>query len=163
MNTTKSKEKRVEVLLWSIAFPGFGQLLNKKYLKAFIFIILEVIINVKGNINDVIVRSFLLDMEQAIGQANYSWLMFYPCIYLFAIWDAYKDTGGSQFLYKYIPFVLSAYFGTLGVIYSSRFSINDFLLGPVFLPIIAIILVYFVGELLRSFIIRRLHTDHRSE
>src|SRR5690625_7067898 len=106
MKTTKSKEKRVEVLLWSIAFAGFGQLLNKKYLKAFIFIILEVIINVKGNINDVIVRSFLLDMEQAIGQANYSWLMFYPCIYLFAIDRKSTRLNSSHVAISYAVFCL---------------------------------------------------------
>lgn len=103
MNTLSKKEKRLEVLLWSIALPGFGQLLNKKYVKAFIFIILEIVVNVNGNMNAVIVKSFLLDMENAVGQANYLWLLFYPCIYLFAIWDAYRDVGGGEYPFMYIP------------------------------------------------------------
>ena len=37
-----------EVLLWSIAFPGFGQLLNGKYFKGIMLILLEVIINIQS-------------------------------------------------------------------------------------------------------------------
>jgi len=157
--TMKNREKRMEALLWSIAFPGFGQLINKRYAKAFIFIILEVIINVRGNVNDIIVKSFLLDMKSAVEQANYTWLMFYPCIYLFAIWDAYKDAGGGKFTYKYIPFVTAAHFGTLGVIYSSRLAISNFLMGPIFLPIITIVLGFIIGEIIRKLIIYRLQSD----
>lgn len=153
MNTKSNREKRIEVLLWSIAFPGFGQLLNKKYVKAVIFIILEIIINVKGNINAIIMKSFLFDMQSAIEQTNYSWFMFYPCVYLFAIWDAYHDTGGGEYPFKYLPFVVSAYFGTLGVIYSTRFTIKAMLIGPIFLPIIAMILGFIIGEGIRKVII----------
>src|SRR5699024_4990692 len=157
--TMKNREKRMEALLWSIAFPGFGQLINKKYWKAFIFIILEVLINVKGNINDVIVKSYLLDMENDVAQANYSWLMFYPCIYLFAVWDAYRDAGGGEKPFMFLPFVVSAYCGTLGVIYSSRFAVYDFLIGPIFLPIITIVLGFIVGEVIRRFISYRVQKD----
>jgi hypothetical protein len=30
---------------WSIAFPGFGQLLNQKYVKGILFIFIEFIVN----------------------------------------------------------------------------------------------------------------------
>lgn len=150
---TDSRAKRLEVVLWSIAFPGFGQLLNKKYFKAFMFVVLEVLINVGGNINDVIVSSFLLKIDEAIHQANYLWIMFYPCIYLFAIWDAYKDAGGGKHQFMYIPFVLSAYFGTLGVIFSSRFSINGHLFGPVFLSIITMVMGVMMGLIIRKLLI----------
>ncbi|HLR72246.1 MAG TPA: hypothetical protein VK085_12565, partial [Pseudogracilibacillus sp.] len=69
MKTNSNQEKRIATLLWSIAFPGFGQLINKKYLKAILFVILEVIINVRGNVNDIIVKSYLLEMNQAVGDA----------------------------------------------------------------------------------------------
>src|SRR5699024_4229957 len=135
MKTNSNQEKRIATLLWSIAFPGFGQLINKKYLKAILFVVLEVIINVRGNVNDIIVKSYLLEMNQAVGDANYPWLLVDPCVYLFAIWDAYHDAGGSMHPFIFIPFVMSAYSGTLGVIYSSRFAVFGFLIGPVFLPI----------------------------
>src|SRR5699024_1922917 len=60
---------------------------------------------------------------KAIQQVDYQWIMFYPCIYMFAIWDAYKDAGGGG-PYAFLPFVFAAYFGTIGVIYSSE------ILGP---------------------------------
>ena len=142
--------------------PGFGQLLNKKYFKAFMFVVLEVLINVGGNINDVIVSSFLLNIDEAIHQANYLWIMFYPCIYLFAIWDAYKDAGGDKYQFMYIPFVLSAYFGTLGVIFSSRFSINGQLFGPVFLSIITMILGMMTGMIIRKLLIMLLQPGVRN-
>src|SRR5690625_5300822 len=147
-----NKDKRLEVLVWSIALPGFGQLLNGRYVKAFILIVLEFLINVKGKVNVVIVHSFLGEMQEAINEADYLWLMFYPCIYLFAIWDAYKDQGGEGYPFIYIPFVFAAYFGTLGVIYSSRFTVYGYLLGPIFLPIISMIVGFLVGLFIRKLI-----------
>ena len=47
-----------EKLLWSIALPGFGQLLNGKYVKGIIFILLEFVVNVQANFNEVITIKF---------------------------------------------------------------------------------------------------------
>ena len=85
-----------EKLLWSIALPGFGQLLNGKYIKGILFIFLEFLVNVQANFNEIIILSFQGDIEKAIVQADYQWLMFYPCLYFFAIWDAFKDGGGRK-------------------------------------------------------------------
>ena len=74
--------------------PGFGQLLNDKYIKGILFIFLEIIINVQGNFNEIIMLSFQGEIENAVVQANYQWLMFYPCLYSYAMWDAFKDSGG---------------------------------------------------------------------
>lgn len=150
----EGRSKRLEVLLWSIAFPGFGQFLHKKYVKAILFITLEFIINVGGNINTIIVQSFLLETKGAIQEADYLWLMFYPCIYIFAIWDAYRDAGGSEFPFIYIPFVMAAYTGTLGVIYSTKAQIMGGYIGPVFLPIMTMIAGYIVGMYIRKVICR---------
>src|SRR5690625_1116364 len=149
-NHIKKKDKRSEVLFWSIALPGFGQLLNRKYFKALILVILEVLINVKGKINVVIVHSFLGNMQKAIDEADFLWLMFYPCIYLFAIWDAYRDAGGGTKPFSYLPFVFSAYLGTIGVIYSTRFFVLGFLIGPIFLPIISMIIGYVIGLFIKK-------------
>jgi TM2 domain-containing membrane protein YozV len=87
-------ERKVEMLLWSIALPGFGQFLNGKLFKGTVLLILEFLINVQGNFNEVIISSFHGEIEKAIGQADYQWLMFYPCLYFYAMWDAWKDAGG---------------------------------------------------------------------
>ena len=49
----------METLLWSIALPGFGQLLNRKYIKGIVFIFLELLINTQSQFNEAIWLSFL--------------------------------------------------------------------------------------------------------
>ncbi|MBM7693728.1 hypothetical protein JOC77_003172 [Peribacillus deserti] len=138
-----------ERLIWSIALPGFGQLLNGKYLKGIVFILLEIIINVQSNFNEVIYYSFNGEIGKSIHQANYQWLMFYPCIYFFAMWDAFKDSGGGKEPYSYLPFVFSAYFVTVGIMYSDRIKMFGILLGIVWFPMLCVIPGVGLGLLLK--------------
>jgi hypothetical protein len=148
----------MEKLLWSIALPGFGQLLNGKYIKGIVLIFLEFLVNVQGNFNEVILLSFHGEIEMAIEQANYQWLMFYPCLYFFAMWDAYKDAGGAKKPYSYLPFVFSAYFVTVGTIYSTKLTLFGVLLGTIWLPILSVIPGLIVGFLLQR-ILRKKFTN----
>lgn|SRR5699024_3152019 len=95
----------MEKLLWSIALPGFGQLLNKQYVKGILLIALEILVNFQANFNEVIFLSFLGETQESVQQANYGWLMFYPCLYFFAMRDAYKDADGEKEPYSFLPFV----------------------------------------------------------
>lgn len=106
---------QAERILWSIAIPGFGQFLNQKYLKGIALILLELLINNGSHLNQIILLSFQGRISQAISTTNYQWLMFYPCVYMFGIWDAYKDAGGTA-PFAYLPFVLTAFFGTVGIV-----------------------------------------------
>ncbi|MGF7057985.1 hypothetical protein [Brassicibacter mesophilus] len=144
---------KLEVALWSIAIPGFGQLLNKKYVKGLLLIGLEFLINMNSNLNTAIVSSFYGNTSAAIDQIDYQWLMFYPCVYMFAIWDAYKDSVTSTAPLSFIPFALAAYFGTIGVIYSKTFILWGVLFGPVWLPILAIFFGIAIGLLIRKAIL----------
>ncbi|MBT2724200.1 hypothetical protein [Bacillus sp. ISL-46] len=141
-----------EALLWSIALPGFGQFLNGKPIKGIVFVFLEFLINVQGNFNTIIISSFQGDIKKAIEQAEYQWLMFYPCLYFFAMWDAFKDAGGGKEKYSYLPFVFSAYFVTVGCIYSSNLTIFGVLVGPVWLPILFVIPGLVVGLILKKLV-----------
>lgn len=147
------REGHIEKILWSIAFPGFGQILNGEIIKGVIFIALELLINIESNLNEAIVSSFQGNTEIAVKQVNYRWLMFYPCIYLFAMWDAYRNSGQQAESYSFLPFVFAAYLGTTGVIFSSTFRINRILLGPIWLPILCLFLGALIGLLIRYFII----------
>jgi hypothetical protein len=142
--------KRVEVLLWSVALPGFGQMINRKYVKGVAFLGLEFLINLQSNFNVVIQLSFKGQIEKAISQTNYQWLMFYPCLYLFSIWDAYRDAGGGNSPYAYLPLVIPAYFTTVGLIYSSKLELFGNLWGPVWLPILFCVVGFFLGLLLKA-------------
>lgn len=151
-------KNQYEKLLWSIALPGFGQLLNKKYIKGLLLVLLEFLVNVKSNLNEVIVLSFHGKIDEAIALTDYGWLMFYPCLYLFAMWDAFKDAGGGQGPYEFLPFVFSAFVSTIGLIYSSNLPLFGFLWGPVFLPILFIVVGSFIGSVIR-FIVLKWNSD----
>ena len=140
MNSGYEQSKRVDALLWSIALPGFGQIRNGQFLKALLFIVLEILINMNAHLNMLIYFTFQGDITSAIAQTNYQWLLFYPCLYLFAAWDAYSGAGGGQEPFSYLPFVFGAYSGTIGVIFSSTFAVAGMLLGPVWGPILFILL-----------------------
>ena len=140
-----------EILFWSIGLPGFGQIVNRKYVKGLFIILLEVVVNVQANFNYAIFASFTGDIQTAIDQTNYQWLMFYPCLYFFSMWDAYKDAKGegiSPFLY--LPFVISAYFVTVGLMYSQTMTVFGVLWGPVFLPILFVIPALIIGFLIKT-------------
>lgn len=92
---------------------------------------------------------------------NFQWLMFYPCIYLFAIWDAYRDAGGGKEPYSFIPFVFSAYIGTIGVVYSPTFNINGVYFGVIWLPIIFLILGFLIGKVIRFIILKRVNRKEK--
>lgn len=150
-NDEMVRSNKLEKIVWSVALPGFAQFLNKKYFKGLVFIVLEVLINVQARLNQAIIFSFHGEIQKAIEVTNYGWLMFYPCLYLFATYDAYKDAGGGG-PFSFLPFVIPAYLGTIGVIYSPYF------LGPIWLPIIFIILGAAIGTRLRNLIRRYTNT-----
>ncbi|MFZ5988274.1 MAG: hypothetical protein ACOYWZ_14270 [Bacillota bacterium] len=152
---------KIEKLLWSIALPGFGQILNGSLLKGIFFILLEFIINLRSNLNTAIIYSFHGNIEEAVSQTNFRWLMFYPCIYMYAAWDAYKYAKGDCIPFSFLPFVLAAYISTIGVIYSPQFKISGILLGPVWLPIICLIAGALAGTMVRHLLIKSYKLSNR--
>ncbi|WP_077324784.1 hypothetical protein [Virgibacillus siamensis] len=145
----------MEKLLWSIALPGFGQLLNRKYIKGVVLVFLEFLVNVRGDFNKIIIYSFQGNIEMAIEQANYQWLMFYPCLYFFAMWDAYKDAGGGEKPYSFLPFVFASYLVTVGTIYSSKITLFGVLMGPVWLPMLSVVPGVGIGLILQMLLNKR--------
>jgi hypothetical protein len=154
LNNSMTTGGGLEKALWSIAIPGFGQFLNRRYFKGIVLIALEFLINSQANINTAIVSSFLGNTELAVSQSNYQWLMFYPCVYLYSIWDAYKDGQEKESPLLFLPFAIAAYVETIGVIYSKVFRINGILLGPIFLPMACIFLGLSIGFLIRALILK---------
>lgn len=147
--------QKLEKLLWSIAFPGFGQLLNRKYIKGVLLIALEIIINLQSNLNKIIQSSFTGDIGGAISETDYQWLMFYPCVYMFGIWDAYRDADDEQAPFAFLPFVFAAFFATIGLIFS------PYLLGPVWLTLIFCFIGVGVGIFLRKVMVIHSANDER--
>lgn len=156
------KERRIEAILWSIAFPGFGQFLNKKYVKGILFVILEFAINVQAKLNAAIIPSFYGNGEAANALVNYQWIMFYPCLYLFSMYDAYRDAGGKDVPFSFIPFAISAYSGTVGIIYSHHFKLFGHIIGVIWSAIFFHIAGYLVGMLIRMMVLRSMRLKPQS-
>ncbi|HEX7064703.1 MAG TPA: hypothetical protein VF199_06515 [Bacillales bacterium] len=140
----------MEKLFWSIALPGFGQLLNGQLFKGFVLIALEFLVNVKAHFNMAILLSFHGDTQSAAATVDYGWLMFYPCLYFFAMWDAFRNSGRQMASYTFLPFAFSAFFVTVGLIYSNTFRIAGTLLGPVWFPMLCVLPGVGVGLMLRK-------------
>lgn len=143
------KMTKLEVVLWSIAFPGFSQLLMRNYIKGILFVSLEFMINLNSRFNSAIMYSFLGEIDKAEAIINYQWLMFYPCVYMFAMWDAYRSAMPPEEKYSYLPFVFSAYFITVGLMVSPKVNIFWLHPGPVFLP-----MLFLIPGLLTGFFIK---------
>jgi hypothetical protein len=133
------KMSKLESVLWNIAFPGFSQLIIGQYIKGLLFVALEIMINVNSHFNLAIMFSFLGKIDQAEAVINYQWLMFYPCVYLFSLWDGYRSAMPANEKYSFLPFVFGAYFVTVGLMLSPKITILHVHPGPVFLPMIFLI------------------------
>lgn len=137
---------------WSIAIPGLGQLYNKQYLKGSIFLFLELVINNYANLNWAIYYSWLFDINSAQKILNYHWALFYPCLYVYSIYDAYYDccAQNKKPMSKWmaIPYILTYVFGTISVIVGSGIlplgGIEK--LGPIFLPVLVLIIFLGIGS-----------------
>lgn len=147
----------IEKVLWSIALPGFGQFLNGKLIKGLALMILEFMVNLQSQLNLVIIASFQGEIEKAVQLTDYQWLMFYPCLYMFGIYDAYRDAvEGNVGDFAVLPFALAAFFATVGVIYSTNLKVSGVLLGPVWAPMLFCFLGMGIG-----FIIKRVSPSLR--
>jgi hypothetical protein len=143
------KLSKLEAVLWSIAFPGFSQLLSGQYIKGILFVILEFIINMNSHFNSAIMYSFLGEIKRAESVVNYQWLMFYPCVYMFSMWDGYRYAMPLEEKYSYLSFVFSAYFVTVGLMISPKVTIFNVHPGPVFLPMLFVIPGLLIGFLIK--------------
>jgi len=146
---------KLEAILWNIAFPGFSQLLMGQYVKGVLFVALEFLMNVNGRFNQAIMYSFLGEIETAETITNYQWLMFYPCVYMFSMWDAYRTAMPSEEKHSYLPFVFGAYFVTVGLMVSPKVDIFLLHPGPVFLPMLFLIPGVLIGLLIKFLILKK--------
>lgn len=77
---------------WSAAFPGFGHIILGSYVKGFLLVVWELLINVEAKLNLCILYSFGGQFDLARQVVDTRWLLLYAPVYVFAIWDAYRRT-----------------------------------------------------------------------
>ncbi|OCA85658.1 hypothetical protein A8F94_12330 [Bacillus sp. FJAT-27225] len=146
------KLNKLEAIVWNIALPGFSQILSGSLIKGILFILLEIIINVNGHFNEAIMHSFMGNIPAAFDTIDYGWLMFYPCLYMFALWDAYRTAMTEDEKGSFLPFVFGAYFVTVGLMISSRVTVADITPGPVFTPMLFLIPGLLIGYVLKRIV-----------
>ncbi|WEG10800.1 hypothetical protein PU629_11450 [Pullulanibacillus sp. KACC 23026] len=147
----KKKVSRSEALLWSIALPGFGQLLNGKLIKGILFILIEFVVNMKSHFNLGIMYSFQGHFLDAQTILNFQWLLFYPCCYMYAMWDAFKDAEEADpSRLTYLPFLCGAVTVTTAIFYSTNDYVTGKLFGPIFFPMLALIPGLLIGWIIKK-------------
>ncbi|MBC9783771.1 hypothetical protein H1S01_04495 [Heliobacterium chlorum] len=81
------------VTVWlSALFPGFGQIFLGSYVKGFLLIIWEIVINVESKLNLAILYSFTGQFNLIKETVNIRWLLLYAATFVYAIWDSYRST-----------------------------------------------------------------------
>ncbi|SMC74876.1 hypothetical protein [Sporomusa malonica] len=145
---------------WAMSFAGFGQMMVGSYVKGYVLVILEIIINMQSHLNLAIVYSFTGRFEMAKEVLDTRWLLGYVLIYVYGVWDSYNLTVNTNKLavlaarekapidvFKMIPFSInyldirvpwvSAFWSLvlpgLGHMYVLRMATGYFLIGFWFL------------------------------
>ncbi|MFZ7942476.1 hypothetical protein [Neobacillus sp. 19] len=90
MRSSRPYKSPYAAMLWSLVLPGFGQLYNREYLIGIALLVLEFLINLKSNLNLVLLDAFDGDLHSSQQLIDYSWGLFYPSLYAFAMWQAYN-------------------------------------------------------------------------
>ncbi len=145
---------KFQAIMWSIALPGFSQLLTGHYFKGTLFVLTEIIINVYSHFNTSIMYSYLGEFSKAEEVINYEWLLFYACLYFFAMWDAYQHEMPADEQLSFLPFISAAAFVTIGLIYSSKITLFGQSLGPVFLPMLFVVPGVAIGFIVRYLLLK---------
>lgn len=75
-------------VFFSFILGGMGQIYNCQYVKGFILLFWVFIINYYSQFNHLLVKT-LTGKEIFLQQIDWQWLLFYPSIIVFCIWDSY--------------------------------------------------------------------------
>ena len=81
---------------WAMSFAGFGQMMVGSYVKGYVLVLLEIIINMQTNLNMAIIYSFTGRFELAKEAVDNRWLLGYVFVYVYGIWDSYNLTVNTN-------------------------------------------------------------------
>jgi hypothetical protein len=77
---------------WSVFFPGFGFILVGSYIKGFLLIAWEFLINSQAHLNTAIFYSFTGNFDLAKEVLDVRWTLLYLAVWVFTIWAGYSLT-----------------------------------------------------------------------
>lgn len=73
-------------------FPGFGYIIVGSYIKGFLLVAWEFLINTQAHINEGIMYSFLGQFDLAREVLHIRWTLLYLAVWAFSIWGSYALT-----------------------------------------------------------------------
>lgn len=146
-------------LLWSIAIPGFGQLYNRDYLLGIILVLWEITVNIKANINEMILRSFRGELLASYEVVDINWLMFYPSVFIFGLWQAYNKARSINYengIEEQVePYRQEFTFLFFGMVVGANFGIYyPILISPLFSGIAIAIVLGIIGHWIEKVILK---------
>jgi len=163
-NPNLSKQKIVykspwAALFWSIAIPGFGQLYNRDYLLGIILLLWELSVNLKANINGMILHSFRGELRTSYEIVDINWLMFYPSVFLFGLWQSYNKARSINYKNgieeQEEPYRQEFTFFFFGMVVGANCGIYyPILISPLFSGIALAIILGIIGHLIEKLILK---------
>jgi len=93
------KRNPIMAIFWSIFVPGLGQLYIHRITTAFFVIIWTVVFFYHSRGLEAISLLFLGEIQQSTSVIKPEWLLFFPSIYGFAVFDSYINTVENNKLY----------------------------------------------------------------
>ncbi|MCU9613248.1 hypothetical protein OEV98_06740 [Caldibacillus lycopersici] len=93
------KRNPVVAVIWSLFVPGLGQLYIHRILTAFFVIISVILFCYLSHVLEAISMLFVGKVQEATSVLKPEWLLFFPSIYGFAIFDSYINTVENNKLF----------------------------------------------------------------
>lgn len=93
------KRNPVMAIIWSLFIPGLGQLYIHRIVTAFFVIVWCVVFFYYSHGLEAVSLLFLGEIEKATSTVKSEWLLFFPSLYGFSVYDAYINTVENNKLY----------------------------------------------------------------
>lgn len=93
------KRNPIMAVIWSLFIPGLGQLYIHRIVTAFFVIIWTVVFFYYSHGLEAISLLFLGEIQKSTAVLNSEWLLFFPSLYGFSVFDSYINTVENNKLY----------------------------------------------------------------
>jgi len=86
-------------ILWSLFVPGLGQLYVHRIITAFFVLVWAVVFFYYSHVLEAISLLFLGEIDKATSVLKPEWLLFFPSVYGFSVYDSYINTVENNKLF----------------------------------------------------------------
>jgi TM2 domain-containing membrane protein YozV len=94
------KRNPIMAVFWSLLVPGLGQLYIHRIVTAFFVIVWTVVFFYLSHGLEALSLLFLGEIEKATNVLHPEWLLFFPSIYGFSVFDSYANTVENNKLFE---------------------------------------------------------------